>query len=72
MTIALWIIAICEVGRLLQNFVQIRSIQRNANGYDRACDEFVKSLNKTDVEILEAVLDEYHRRTATADERADS
>lgn len=72
MKIALWIIAVCEVGRLLQNFVQIRTIQRNANGYDKACDEFVKSLSKTDAEILEAVLDEYHKRTVADDERADS
>lgn len=71
MTIALWIIAICEVGRFLQNFIQIRSIQNNTKDYNNACEEFIKSLNRTDVEILQAVLDEYSKCEGEKNEKAD-
>lgn len=55
MKIAIWIIAICEVIRMIQNFIQIRQIKK-ANGIeqmDRATDAFIKSVNKTNAEFVE-------------------
>lgn len=61
MIIAIWIIAICEVIRMLQNFIQIWQIKK-ANGMEqmnRATDAFVKSLNKTDAEFVEDFLEKF-------------
>lgn len=60
MKIAIWIIAICEVIRMLQNFIQIWQIKKT-NGMEqmnRATDAFVESLSKTDAEFVEDVLRE--------------
>ena len=53
MNIAIWIIAIVEVIRMLQNCIQIMQIKKaNSNPqFERATDEFIKSLNKTDKRV---------------------
>lgn len=61
MRIAIWLIAICEVIRMLQNFIQIWQIKK-ANGMEqmnRATDAFVKSLSKTDAEFVEDFLEKF-------------
>jgi len=61
MKLAIWIIAIVEVIRMIQNFIQIRQIKKS-NGIDqmtRATDAFVKSLSKTDAEFVEDFLEQF-------------
>ena len=59
MKIALWIIAICEVIRLIQNTLQLfmMSHSRNDIQMKRATDAFVESLKKTDTEYVEDILE---------------
>lgn len=59
MTIALWIIAVCEVVRAIQNFVQIRSIKHDTSARDNAYAEFVKSLKMNDREFVRRLLEEF-------------
>lgn len=62
MTTALWIIAICEVIRAIQNMIQIASIKRDASARDNAYAEFVKSLKQTDREFVKRMLQEFEER----------
>lgn len=61
MTIALWIIAICEVIRAIQNAIQLAGMMKNNGLYKNATDEFVKTLKQTQTEkefvwnVLEAL-----------------
>ena len=61
MKTALWIIAICEVVRAVQNFVQIMTIRHDTKGRDNAYAEFVKSLKVTDREFVRSMLDEFEK-----------
>lgn len=61
MTTALWIIAVCEVVRAIQNMVQIHSIRRDTSARDNAYAEFVKSLKFTDREFVERMLREFEK-----------
>ncbi len=58
MNVAIWIIAIVEVIRMLQNCIQIMQIKKaNANPhFERATDEFIKSLHKTDAEFIQEII----------------
>lgn len=58
MTIAIWIIAICEAIRLIQNTLQLlmMNFERKNPQMKRATDAFIKSLNKTDSEFMEQML----------------
>jgi bifunctional pyridoxal-dependent enzyme with beta-cystathionase and maltose regulon repressor activities len=62
MKTALWIIAICEVIRAVQNFVQIMTIRHDTKGRDNAYAEFVKSLKQSDREFVRRVLDEFEKQ----------
>lgn len=62
MIIAIWIIAICEVIRMLQNMVQIRTLKHDTKGRDNAYAEFVKSLHGTDREFVREMLEEFERQ----------
>ena len=59
MIVALWIIAVCEVIRAIQNMVQIMTIRHDTRARDNAYAEFVKSLNKTDREFVKCLLEEF-------------
>ena len=59
MKIAVWIIAVCEVVRAVQNFVQISFVRRDTGARDNAYAEFVKSLKMTDREFVERMLKEF-------------
>lgn len=61
MTTAIWIIAVCEVVRAIQNMVQIRSIKRDTSARDNAYAEFVKSLKSTDREFVKNMLREFEK-----------
>ena len=67
MTIALWIIAVCEMVRTAQNFVQLRAIKRDNSARDNAYSEFVNSLKMDDKEFVRRVLEEYARQEANAE-----
>ena len=61
MTIALWIIAICEIIRLLQNTLQLTMMKHDTTGRDNAYAEFVKSLKSTDAEFVRRMLEEFDK-----------
>lgn len=61
MTIAIWIIAICEVIRALQNMFQLKAINHDMSARDNAYAEFVKSLKKTDREFVKDLLEEFDK-----------
>lgn len=59
MVVALWIIAICEVIRAIQNMIQIMTIRHDTGARDNAYAEFVKSLKQTDKEFVRRMLEEF-------------
>lgn len=59
MITAVWIIAVCEIIRAIQNMFQILAIRRDASARDNAYAEFVKSLKKTDKEFIKRMLEEF-------------
>jgi hypothetical protein len=61
MSIALWIIAICEVVRAVQNALQLLSIKHDCSARDNAYAEFVKSLKMSDREYVKRVLEEFEK-----------
>lgn len=60
MTVAVWIIAVCEVIRATQNMVQIVTIMHDTKNRDNAYSEFIKSLKSTDREFVKRMLEEYN------------
>lgn len=61
MKIAIWIIAICEVARALQNTIQIKMLKSDTSARDNAYAEFVKSLKITDREFVQRMLEEFEQ-----------
>ena len=61
MTIAIWIIAFCEVIRAIQNMIQLAMIKHDNGSRDNVYKEFVKSLKKTDKEFVKRMLEEFER-----------
>ena len=61
MITALWIIAVCEVIRAIQNMVQIMTIRHETGARDNAYEEFVKSLKQTNKEFVRRMLEEFER-----------
>ena len=62
MKAALWIIALCEVVRAVQNAVQIRAIKRDTGARDNAYAEFVKSLKMSDRQFVERIMNEFEKQ----------
>lgn len=58
----LWIIAICEVIRAIQNMVQIATIRYDTGARDNAYAEFVKSLKMTDRQFVKRLLEEFEEQ----------
>ena len=61
MIVALWIIAICELIRIIQNTAQLLTIYHERDARDNAYAEFVKSLKSTDKEFVEKMLREFEQ-----------
>lgn len=59
MTVALWIIAICEIIRAIQNTIQINMLRGDKDARDNAYSEFVKSLKKSDREWVRNMLEQF-------------
>lgn len=62
MAIALWIIAVCEVIRAVQNMIQLRMYKKDESGRENAYAEFVKSLKTTDREFVHRLLEEFEKK----------
>ena len=62
MIIAIWIIAICEVIRAIQNIVPIVVQIRNSKNQENAYTEFIKSLKKSDKEFVADMIQEWQRQ----------
>ena len=62
MMIAIWIIAICEVIRALQNYMQLRMIRQDTGARDNAYAEFVKSLKWDDKQFVRSLLEEFEKQ----------
>lgn len=61
MIVALWIIAVCEVIRALQNMMQLAMLRKETGVRDNAYEEFVKSLKQTDREFVRRMLEEFEQ-----------
>lgn len=59
MIIPLWIIAIVEIIRAIQNHIQLKAIRRDTSARDNAYAEFVKSLKCSDREFIKRLLEEF-------------
>lgn len=62
MTIALCIIAACEVVRLIQNTLQLIMLRNDTDARDKAYAEFIKSLKATDREFVKRMLEEFEEQ----------
>lgn len=63
MTIAVWIIAVCEIIRAAQNMLQITMLKHDTGARNNAYEEFVKSLKETDNEFVRRVLEEFEEES---------
>ena len=61
MIVAIWIIAICEVVRALQNGVQLYMVRQDSRDRGNAYQAFVDSLNDSDEEMVRKLLEEFER-----------
>lgn len=68
MKAALWIIAIVETIRMIEQTMQLRLIARDTGARDTAYAEFVKSLKKDDAEFVRDLLEEFDRQTGERSE----
>ena len=62
MTIAIWIIAVCEILRAAQNMLQLYMLKHDTGARDNAYAEFVKSLKQTDREFVRRMLEEFESK----------
>lgn len=59
MKTAIWIIAICEIIRAVQNALQLLGFKSEKRMRENAYQEFVKSLKSTDREFVKKMLEEF-------------
>lgn len=64
MIIQLWIIAICELIRMLQNGIQLFMLKKDTGARDNAYAEFIKSLKASDREYVRRMLEEFEKKEA--------
>ena len=61
MTIAIWIIAICEIVRLIQNLMQLRHLWKSEKMSANVYDEFIKHLKQSDKEFVREMLEKFEK-----------
>ena len=61
MIIALWIIAIVETIRMIEQTMQLRLIARDTGARENAYAEFIKSLKVSDREFVRRMLEEFEQ-----------
>ena len=59
MKTAIWVIAICEVIRAVQNALQLLGFRNEKQMRENAYSEFVTSLHMTDKEFVKKMLEEF-------------
>lgn len=64
MIIALWIIAVCEVIRALQNMIQLVHVKKSEKREINAYNEFFKRMRQSDREFVKNMLEEYEKMEA--------
>ena len=67
MAVAIWIIAVCEIVRILQNTLQLKMMVQDTGARDNAYSEFVKSLKDTDKEFVKKILQEFEEQEKEVD-----
>lgn len=67
MTVAIWIIAACEIIRILQNTLQLKMMVQDTGARDNAYSEFIKSLKDTDKEYVKKMLQEFEEQEREVD-----
>ena len=61
MIVAIWIIAVCEVIRAVQNHIQLMALKHSRKNSDTATQAFVDSLKTTDREFVRDMLKELEK-----------
>lgn len=61
MKFAIWIIAICEVIRALQNMIQLVHVKKSEKREINAYNEFFKRMKQSDREFVRNMLEEYEK-----------
>lgn len=61
MTTALWIIAVVETIRMIEQSLQLRLITKDTGARDNAYAEFIKSLKADDREFVRNMLEEFEQ-----------
>ena len=61
MIVAIWIIAVCEVIRMLQNLIQLRLITHDTGARDDAYKAFIDSMKADDKEFVANLLRELEK-----------
>ena len=56
MRISLWVIAICEVIRLIQNGIQLMKVNKEEDMRANAYKEYIKSLHQSDADYLRGIV----------------
>lgn len=69
MTIAIWIIAVCEVIRMLQNIFQLWLIKHDTGARDDAYKAFIDSMKADDKEFVANLLRELEKEQSDATDR---
>lgn len=68
MIVAVWIIAICEVVRALQNMIQIGMYKHDTGSRDDVYKAFIDSLKVDDREMVKRFLMEIERKEGVEEE----
>ena len=61
MKVAIWIIAVCEVIRMVQSGIQLLLLMHDTGARDDAYKAFVDSLKADDKEFVEKLLKEFEK-----------
>lgn len=61
MKIALWIIAVVETIRMIEQSLQLRLIAKDKGARDNVYAEFIKSLKMSDREFVRRMLEEFEQ-----------
>lgn len=61
MIVAIWIIAVCEVIRMVESTIQLRELLHDTEARDDAYKAFVDSLKADDKEFVEKLLREFEK-----------
>jgi len=67
MTVAIWIIAVVETIRMVEQSIQLRLIAKDTGARDNAYAEFIKSLKMSDREFVQRVLEEFEQTEPQTD-----